>query len=172
MFSASNLISLITSDRLTMNSNYIINYASGFGKRGVCTSVEDPLNRPASEDILVVPNEIDLLPHIAEEIINFLLTQIRCTLEPIGAENTHFYLHDLAGGVGGIKRVEEGGAVVPLEVVGYNVVQLILNDVEVAAVGPVVPQVEFLERSGSVHEHQRVELVRPICGNWVLCCSL
>jgi len=138
----------------------------------VRTRVEDPLNRPASEDILVVPNEIDLLPHIAEEIINSVLTQIGCTLEPIGAENTHFYVQDLARGVGGIERVDEGSAVVPLQVVGHNVVKLILNDVEVATVGPVVPQVQFLERSGSVHEQQRVELVRPICGNWVLCCSL
>ena len=100
-----------------------------------------------------------------------LLTQIGCTVEPIGAENAHFHVQDLARGFGGVESVDEGGAVVPFEVVCYEVVELILNYVEVATVGPVVPQVQFLKSSALVHEHQRVELMGPFSGNWFPCYS-
>ena len=42
-------------------------------------------------------------------------------------------------------------AIVPLEIV-LELAQLGLDDVEVAAVGPVVPEVHHLEISGAVHE--------------------
>ncbi|KAL6979986.1 hypothetical protein U1Q18_021637 [Sarracenia purpurea var. burkii] len=47
-----------------------------------------------------------------------------------------------------------------------HISQLITNDVEVAAVGPVVPKVEHLEGSAAVHEEKRVELVRPWGWKW------
>lgn len=91
------------------------------------TWVEDPLNRSTSENIL-----INFLPYITEEIINMLLTQICGAVEPIGGENTHLKVQNLACGVWGMEGVDEGGAVVPLEVVGDEVVELILENVEVA----------------------------------------
>ncbi|TKY73723.1 hypothetical protein E2542_SST02479 [Spatholobus suberectus] len=37
---------------------------SKLNSKGVCSCVEDPLNRSGREDILVAQNEINLLPHI------------------------------------------------------------------------------------------------------------
>jgi len=66
----------------------------------------------------------------------------------------------------GIPSVDEGGAIVPLQVKS-QLPQLVLDYVEVAALGPVVPKVHHLEGSTIVHEHHRVELVRPRSQSWV-----
>ena len=67
-------------------------------------------------------------------------------------------MENLALLVGGVEGVLEGGAAVPLYVVRDELAELVLDDVEVAAVGPVVPQVYLLEGSAHVHEQHRVEL--------------
>lgn len=130
-----------------------------------CTCVEEPVNRSFSEDILVVPNEVDLLPHVAEETINVALAEVGCALEPVGAENTHREMHNPALLVG-IPSVDKGGAIVPLQVEN-QLPQLVLDYVEVPALGPVVPKVHHLEGAAVVHEDHRVELVRPRCRSWV-----
>lgn len=121
--------------------------------------VENPKDRPLGNNILIIPNEIDFLPDITEEAIDMLLTQIVGTIEPVGSENAHL---DLGGSTlsVGVESIEEGGAVVPLEVV-EEVAELVLDDVEVAAVGPVVPEVDHLEDTAVVHEEHGVELVGP-----------
>jgi hypothetical protein len=130
-----------------------------------CTCVEDPMNRYFSEDILVVPNEVDLLPHVAEETINVALAEVGCALELVGAENSYREMHNPTLLVG-IPSVDEGGAIVPLQVKS-QLPQLVLDYVEVAAVGPVVPKVHHLEGAAIVHEHHRVKLVRPRSQSWV-----
>lgn len=99
--------------------------------------VENPRNWPFGDNILKVGNEINFLPHIAEEIINEALPNEGCAVEPIGGENSDRKMHDLALFVG-IQSVVKGGAVVPLQVV-KKLAQLILYYVEVPAVWPVVP---------------------------------
>lgn len=107
------------------------------------------MNRPFGEDVLVVPNKVHLLPNIAEEAIYVALTQIVGTVQPVWAENSHLQLSGTALALG-VECVEEGGAIVPLQVV-ENITQLVLYDVEVAAIGPVVPEVDYLEDSREVH---------------------
>lgn len=87
------------------------------------------------------------------------LTQIVGAVEPIGAEDTHLQLSGSALSVG-VQGVEEGGAVVPLQVV-KELTQLVLNYVEVSTIGPVVPQVDHLQDSALVHHQYGVELVGP-----------
>lgn len=87
--------------------------------KGDITRVEDPLHRSASEDVFVVQDELHFLPHIAEEVISVVLAQINGAVEPIGAENSHGEMQNptfLTGGIG-MESVDEGGAVVPFEVV-------------------------------------------------------
>lgn len=103
------------------------------------------------EDILVIPNKINLLPDIAEEAVDMSLTQIVGTLQPIRAQNPNIQLRGATVG-GGIEGVEEGGAVVPLQVVEEVIGQLLLYDVEVTAVGPVVPQIDYLQLSAVIHQ--------------------
>lgn len=81
-------------------------------------------------------NEINFLPHIAEEIINEALPNVGCAVEPIGGENSHRKMPDLALFVG-IKSVVKGGAIVPLQVV-KKLTQLLMYYVEGPAVWPVV----------------------------------
>lgn len=87
------------------------------------------------------------------------LPEVIRAVEPIGPEDP-----DLEGQhpalPARVQGVYKRSAVVPLEVVG-EFAQLVLDDVEVAAVGPVVPEVERLEGPAEVHEEERVELVGP-----------
>lgn len=99
---------------------------------------EDPLNGSSSEDILVVPNEINFLPNIAEEIINILLTKVISTVEPVRAENANLEVDDFASLIEWLESVVKRRAVVPFEVI-FEDAELVLDDVEVAAIGPVVP---------------------------------
>lgn len=127
-----------------------------------CTCVENPINRFSGEDILVVPDEVDLLPHVAEEAIDVALAEVGGALEPIGAENTYREMHDPAF----LQSVDEGGAIVPFKVIG-KLALLVLDYVEVAALRPVIPEVHYLECSTVVHKENRVELVRPRSWSWV-----
>lgn len=77
------------------------------------------------------------------------LTEIVGAVEPIRAEDTDLQLSGAALAVG-VQGVEEGGAVVPLQVV-QQLSQLVLNYVEVPTVGPVVPEIDNLEASAVVH---------------------
>lgn len=99
---------------------------------------EDPLDGSSGEDILVVGDEVDFLPDVAEEVVDRLLAEVVSAVEPARAENADIEVHDFAGFVEGLERIVKGGSIVPFEVVGENA-QLVLNDVEVAAIGPVVP---------------------------------
>lgn len=103
------------------------------------------------DDVLVVPDEVDLGPHVAEEAIDGLLAKISGTVEPVRAEDADLELIGAAG-AGGIEGVKEGGAVVPLEVVEGRPVELVAHDVEVAATGPVVPEVDQRQGAAVVHE--------------------
>lgn len=130
------------------------------------SSVEDPVNRAFGEDILIVPDEVHLLPDIAQEAINMLLAEIVSAVEPIRAENADVEV-DCAAFAGGIESVHEGSAVVPLEVVerGADGEELVLDDVEIAAIGPIVPEIDEGEGAGVVHEEDGVELERPWRGS-------
>lgn len=129
------------------------------------------MNRPFGDNILIVPNEVHLLPDIAMESVEVALAQvIRAIDKPVRAENPNFKLCDTAGMIMGGGRVaavgegvDEGGAVVPLEVIddGVSAPELVANDVEVATVGPVVPEVDHAEGSGVVNPEESVELGGP-----------
>ena len=108
----------------------------------------------------MVPDEVNLGPHITEESIDVLLAEVGGAGEPIGAQDADVELRGAAGQWRG-ESVEEGGAVVPLEVVERWAVELVLDDVEVAAVGPVVPEIDHGEGSAVVHEEEGVELEGP-----------
>lgn len=112
-------------------------------------------------DILIVPDELDLLPDIAEEAIDMLLAEVIGTVEPIGAENADVEVVGLAL-ARVVEGVVEGGAVVPLEVVEEGA-ELVLDDVEIARVGPVVPQVHDRQLAAVIDVEDGVELERP-CG--------
>lgn len=118
------------------------------------------MDRSFSDNILVVPNKINLLPHIAQKPVHVSLTQIISAVEPIRPENANWKMHGVAFSVG-VQGVDVRGAIVPFEVVG-ELPQLALDYVEVAAVGPVVPEIHHLQGSlAVVHEEDRVELVGP-----------
>lgn len=124
------------------------------------------MDRPIGINVLIVRYEVGLLPNIAQETtVHEAPTHIPGSVEPIGSENAHFNVDGFALS-GGVQCVDKGGAVVPLEVVGDRS-QLVPYDVEVPAVGPVVPEVDQLEGSGVVHHQYGVELVGPRGGNWV-----
>lgn len=122
--------------------------------------VEDPAHGALGGNVLVVPDEVDLGPGVAEESVDVLLAEVGGAAEPVGTEDADVELRGAAGEGGG-EGVEEGGAVVPLEVVERGAAQLVLDDVEVAAVGPVVPEVDHGEGAAVVHEEEGVELEGP-----------
>lgn len=126
------------------------------------SSVEDPVNRAFGEDVLIVPDEVNLLPDIAQEAINVLLAEIVSAIEPIRAEDADVEV-DGAAFAGGVEGVKEGGAIVPLEVVEGEADggELVLDDVEIAAIGPIVPEIDEGEGAAVVHEKDGVELERP-----------
>ncbi|OWM63099.1 hypothetical protein CDL15_Pgr008015 [Punica granatum] len=82
--------------------------------------------------MFVVPDEINLLPDIAEEVVDSALAKLRGAVEPVGAEDAYLELHGAAAR-SWVEPVEEG---VVLEV----------DQGQVAAV---------------VHEQQGMELLRP-----------
>lgn len=103
------------------------------------TSVEDPMNRSSSDYILVVSNEIGLLPYVTEEAVDLSLTDVGGTVKPIRAKDSNFQLSGGALAIG-IEGIEEWCTVVPLEVV-LDVSELMLDDVKVMAIGPIVPKI-------------------------------
>lgn len=80
------------------------------------TGVENPKDGSFGVDIFIIPNKIDFLPDITYKAINFSLTEIIGTVEPIGSENTHIDMGSAAL-FSGVESVEERGAVVPFQVV-------------------------------------------------------
>lgn len=81
-------------------------------------------------------------------------------VEEIRAENTHRKMHGAALLVS-VECVVEGGAVIPLQII-HLFTQLVLDDVEVAALGPVVPKVRHLQEAvAAVYDQNRVKLERP-----------
>ena len=56
------------------------------------TSIEEPVNGPFSDNVLVVPDEVQLLPNIAEEAVDVALAQIGGAVEPVGTENPNVEL--------------------------------------------------------------------------------
>lgn len=107
------------------------------------------MHRPFGEDILIIDYKVSLFPDIAKEAIHVSLTQILSTIQPIRAQNSNLKLCSSTLFVR-IQREEEGSAVVPFEVV-EQLAQLALNDVEVSAVGPVVPEIDHFERPVVIH---------------------
>lgn len=88
-----------------------------------------------------------------------LLAGVIGAVEEIRAENPHRKI-DGAALLVGVERVIIGGAIVPLQIVEL-LPQLVLDDVEVAAVGPVVPEIRHLQPAAAVDVEDRVELERP-----------
>lgn len=102
---------------------------------------------------------------MAEEAIGDLGSKVNSVLEKIWPGNPNLEVHDGAGCVRA-KRVVIRRAVVPLNVV-QNLTQLPLEDIDVATLGPVVPEVTELEvRAAQVHVKKRVKLLRPRRGGW------
>lgn len=118
-------------------------------RRASDTSVKNPMHRPFGKDILIIDYKVSLFPDIAKEAIHASLTQILSAIQPIRAQNSNLKLCSSTLFVR-IQRVEEGSAVVPFEVV-EQLAQLALNDVEVSAVGPVVPEIDHFERPVVIH---------------------
>ena len=50
------------------------------------------MNGPFSDNVLVVPDEVQLLPNIAEEAVDVALAQIGGAVEPVGTENPNVEL--------------------------------------------------------------------------------
>lgn len=108
------------------------------------------MDGPLGDNILIIPNEINLLPHVAEETVDAFLAEVNGAVEPIGAENSDAELRGAAL-FAGIESVREGGAVVPLEIV-QKLAELVLYDVEIAAFRPIVPEVNEAEGSAKVYK--------------------
>lgn len=126
------------------------------------------MNRSLRDDIFVVPNEINFGPHITKKLVHVLLAKILGAVEPTGAEDADGEMQDSAFLVG-VQSVNVRGAVVPFKII-RELAELVLDYVDVAAVGPVVPEVHFLKGSAVVHEQDCVELRRPWSWNWSCVC--
>lgn len=118
------------------------------------------MNRPLGDNILVVRNEVHLLPNIAKEPIHVELTQVVSTIEPIWAKNTHLNLYGSALFVG-VQCVKEGSPIIPFKVIENLITQLVLYDVEISTIDPVVPEIDYLQGPTVIHEKYGVELVGP-----------
>lgn len=109
------------------------------------------MNGSASDNILIVPKKVKFLPHITQETIEMSLTKVISAMKPVRAENPNIELNRSTrrrirrrrGGIIG-KSVEKRSAVIPLKVIEEIIIELLLNDVEVTAVGPVVPEINYL----------------------------
>ena len=86
-----------------------------------------PVDGPFGDDIFIVPNEVHLLPHVAEEPIDLALTQIVGSVQPVRAKNPHLKMFG-ATLLGRVQCVEERSAIVPFQVV-ETLTQLVLYDV-------------------------------------------
>ena len=117
------------------------------------------MHGPFGDNILVVPNEVHLLPQVAEEPIDLVLTQIVGSVQPIRAKNPHLKLCCVTP-IGGVQCVDERSSIVPLKVV-HKLPKLVLHDVEVSTVGPVIPEIDYFESAAVIHEENGVELVGP-----------
>lgn len=126
------------------------------------------MNRSLSGNIFIVPNEINFVPHITKKLVYIFLAKILGAVEPIGAEDADGEMQDSAFLVG-VQSVNVRGAIVPFNII-RELAELVLDYVEVAAVGPVVPEVYFLKGSAVVHEQDCVELRRPWSWSWSWVC--
>lgn len=108
------------------------------------------MNRALGDNILIIPNEISLLPHVAGKTVDVFPAEVNGAVEPIGAENSDLQMRR-ATLAAGIESVEKRCAVVPFEIV-KELTQLVLHNVEIAAIGPIVPEVDETERSAVVYE--------------------
>ena len=131
------------------------------GDRYYNTIEEIPADGAAGGDFLVVPDEVDLGPEVAVEAVDVLAAEVDgAGGEPVGRQEAHGETDGAAGP--GVEVV--GGAVGPLDVVERVAGELVPDEVEVAAPGPVVVEVDQLQPAaalGEVGEHHRVELLRP-----------
>ena len=126
------------------------------------TTIEEiPSDGAAGGDFLVVPYEVDLGPEVAVEAVDVLAAEVDgAGGEPVGRQEPHGDTHGAAGP--GVEEV--GGAVGPLNVVERVAGELVPDDVEVAAPGPVVVEVDQLQPAaalGEVCENYGMELLRP-----------
>ena len=125
------------------------------------TGVEDPFDGAFGEGVLVVGDEVGLGPDVAVEAVGGVAAEVDGARdEPVWGQAADA---DGGGAAGAARRgVEEGGAVVPLVVVeGLVGGELVVDDVEVAAPRPVVPQVRQRQVAVELHQELRVELGRP-----------
>lgn len=101
------------------------------------------MDGPVCIDIFIVYDEVGLAPDIASETIKGLLTEISGVVnEPVRAEDAHIKMDGFA--CEGIKIIVERGTIGPFEVV-QHILELVVDDVEVAAIGPIVPEVCCLQ---------------------------
>ena len=135
----------------------------------VATIEEIPADGTAGGDFLVVPDEIDLGPQVAVEAVDVLAAEVHGAVgEPVRRQDPHGEPHGAAGP--GVEVV--GGAVGPLDVVGRVAGELVVDEVEVAALGPIVVEVDQLQPAAAlreVGEDHRVELLRPRRRQWGRC---
>lgn len=124
------------------------------------------------DDVLVVPDEVDLGPDVAVEAVNGLAAEVGgAGGEPVGGQEADGEQLGAAGG--GVEEV--GGAIGPLDVVGRVAGELAADEVEVAPPRPVVVEVDQLQPAAApreVGEYHRVELLRPRRrGRGIECCG-
>ena len=113
----------------------------------VATIEEIPADGAAGGDFLVVPDEIDLYPQVAVETIDVLAAEVHGAVnEPVGRQEPHGELHGAAGS--GVQVV--GGAVGPLGIIGRVAGELVVDEVEDAALGPVVVEVNQLQPTAAL----------------------
>lgn len=117
------------------------------------------MHRPPGFDVLIIPNELSLFPHITDKAVNGLPAEVGSAVEPVRAEYPDVEVDGAAAAIA-VEGVVEGGAISPLEVV-QQLAQLVLDDVEVAGVGPVVPEVDEREGAAIIGVEEGVELRRP-----------
>lgn len=123
------------------------------------------MDGPVCVNIFVVDNKVGLAPDIASETIHRLLAKVGGVVdEPVRAKDAHIKMEGFAGE--GIEIIVERGTIGPFEVV-QHILELVVDDVEVAAVGPIVPEVGRLQMARArVDEEQRMELQRPWRWRW------
>lgn len=80
------------------------------------TCVENPMNGSFRDNILIIPNEINLLPDVADKPVDAFLAEVNGAVKPIGTENSDFQL-SRAALLFGIESVEKRCAVVPFDIV-------------------------------------------------------
>lgn len=121
------------------------------------TGVKEAVNGSVSKNILIIQNKVHLLPHITQKTIHMSLTKVIGAIKPVRAENPNVQLSTSTsrgirrrGGIFG-ESVEKRSAVIPLKVIQNIRIKLLLNDVQVTAVGPVVPKIYYLKLAAVIH---------------------